>query len=789
MKKKRMFNRRPAGPRRRRKPERREWIGGRLHPPFRVADERELRTEMFVWMELPSGSIVHYQIHDPEADPVSLGDALQRAMDAPQEGPPRKPSRIRVADASSAAEVRAVLPGAEIVVAPTPELSELLEFMIERAAEEAGFMSYLQGGEIPVEAVEHLFRSASALHSLAPWTGALEPQVARVDIPGLEIEGGCLSIIGAGGQSRGILLFPSLDAFQRFVTASLAAQDSGEPPDIQTRVLSLNFEPADDLPPDMLAEAIEHGWPVPASDSFPMVERREADGMPQPFTEHDIRVMAACASALASFCGRHPGIFDSFEIDEPVCESFFDETDLEVRLTVPYTSMELFDLEEGTSIDLEEEDGPGPEERPEDEENEGDGDVDAEPERQRLRRLVAYARGRFGNAWFERSGPDFEDPELALPLRYPWALHHAPIEGKPVSRWFLEDPEEEIPGPERAWLLAQGAAWLSIWEARAADPGVSLTLFDLLTGEGRTVRESLASRSIRPGTGLLCRVVEEPDGPRIDGLHPMPLPAEAAEEVAGKIRRKTRRKRRVPVETLRRPEIGRALIAFWEEAVAGLQEPRAVPPRMQNTDGEKLCLTADAFAFDPRHRKEILARLDALPETDAKTEKDGVRVYSFLRPRDRTHEDRESTVIGRATLHDRELLLETNSTARANALRGRVESVLRHRIRHRSRREEDPFSALEAGGPLAGDPSSPDEIAPEERDRVQRELKARHYAAWPDQPLPALDGKTPREAVRSPDGREQVDLLLRSCERHEARLPAGQRYDFSRLREELDLPG
>jgi hypothetical protein len=62
-----------------------------------------------------------------------------------------------------------------------------------------------------------------------------------------------------------------------------------------------------------------------------------------------------------------------------------------------------------------------------------------------------------------------------------------------------------------------------------------------------------------------------------------------------------------------------------------------------------------------------------------------------------------------------------------------------------------------------------------------------HYGDWPDQPVPALGGKTPREASRTKRGRAHVDLLLRKFEHSEGRLPAGERCDISRLRALLGL--
>ena len=71
-------------------------------------------------------------------------------------------------------------------------------------------------------------------------------------------------------------------------------------------------------------------------------------------------------------------------------------------------------------------------------------------------------------------------------------------------------------------------------------------------------------------------------------------------------------------------------------------------------------------------------------------------------------------------------------------------------------------------------------------DEIVHELKRRHYADWPEHPLPALDGMTPRQAVRTADGRAAVDNLLKEMENQEQRAP-GAAFDFSALRRALGL--
>jgi hypothetical protein len=91
------------------------------------------------------------------------------------------------------------------------------------------------------------------------------------------------------------------------------------------------------------------------------------------------------------------------------------------------------------------------------------------------------------------------------------------------------------------------------------------------------------------------------------------------------------------------------------------------------------------------------------------------------------------------------------------------------------------------------EPSPPDyeeEIPTEVEEALVREMMAAHRAKWLDSPVPALDGKSPRAASRDPAMREQLEELLKAIEyMEEQRRRAGEPYtDVAELRRELGLP-
>jgi len=810
--------RRTSGPR--------EWVGGRLLSPFYITEDEPYRPEMDLWLELPDELLLACALIDRDAPPTSFGDSLVQTMQAPAAGPPRRPARVRVADARLAAEVRAAAPEITVDVAPTPELDRVLRMMAEHHPEgDAGEEpSYFEGGRVPDRAVEELFRAARLLHGVAPWKVAHDDQVVRLEIPQLGVEGACVSIIGALGESLGLIIFPSLTAYEAFVVAASEQRFGRDGPiDLGTTTLSLNFERRADLPETMRREAAERGYPVAGPAAYPWVQSRDRDGMPRPLAERDLRIASACATSLTTFFLKHRELFERESFDEPVSESFFDEDDLEVRITVPYEAGPQFGLEEPRAVrDRSTRSRPGHPAA-----DRSDNRAEAPPagkvgrnqpcpcgsgkkykkcclgqeqaaratsrapatahevDQRLVEQMMRFAGRRLEQGCLERAASDFVDPEQSLQLLVPWTVYHLQVQGKPIVHWFVEERRRQLSNTELTWLQAQQASWLSVWEVLAVEPGSSITLRDLLTYEERTVHEISGSRGgLAKRDALLARIVDHEGISVLGGSHHRPLGPVDAAEVVRRMRARLRRKRAVPADRLRDEKTGRYMIARWEEAVDDADASRGVLPVLQNTDGDEMLLTVDHFELDASRGEEVEQRLAGLEDVDPPGPDAPDRTFIFTGPGG-------STLIGRVTVSGSKLRLETNSIKRADLMRERIEGACQGLVRHRAREHSDPLAELEAGGRRPPKPRADgdDDLPPEEADGMIREFKAQHYAYWADQPLPALGGKSPREAIRTKDGRGQVDLLLKECENLEARQPAGQRFDFSALRRELGLEG
>ncbi len=294
------------------------------------------RTGAIIWLELPANLIVSMDVAEPKGR-GAFRQSLLDAMRHPGVGAPRQPSRIRVASNALADELRPGLPdGVDLIVAPVPELDTIFAD-VERSMPESEWLpSYLAGGAISPETVGRLFKAAISLFRAAPWTVAFDSQIIRADVPDLGVDGAVLCVIGAAGESYGLLLFRSLDAYQGFVKPLPPpdAEEESDVPDDEAALLSVSFDRKRDMPPSLLREIKVHGWDVAGARAYPNVFATDGYNRRCTMTERDVRLLTACTSAFLALLAHHPDLFETDALDE-IRESFEEES-LTVTLASPY---------------------------------------------------------------------------------------------------------------------------------------------------------------------------------------------------------------------------------------------------------------------------------------------------------------------------------------------------------------------------------------------------------------------------------------------------------------------
>ncbi len=353
---------------------------------------------------------------------------------------------------------------------------------------------------------------------------------------------------------------------------------------------------------------------------------------------------------------------------------------------------------------------------------------------------------------------------------------------------FLEQRGARLDPVLRRYLGDCLEAPFSFFEITACEPGRGFNARDLLTGEQFDVLEHSASETIRTGEMIFAQIV------RIDGIAlleaapPCSLPPMAKLAVL-EVREKIRR-----VSDPIVPDTVRDYDMELRELYLDLTDATLNPglPELHNTDGDPL--VPHRLSFDIDSADEAFAALKHLAfeqdETEllheAERETDGrlQRVsFGWLGRGNAMNPGMENTLLGHIEIDGRRLHCEVNSEKRAAAFRELVEKALGEaaRIRPTAITPLEPQLADALARRRSGDAPAParsehDELMqiPEVREQLHAMIAA-HYEKWIDEKLPALAGRTPREAMRSKAGREQVETLVQQIE-----------YDGTRMNPPLD---
>jgi hypothetical protein len=284
------------------------WVGGTVLLPFYVDwSDQVFRPQAAIWAEFPTADrILSFRMQaGPDQPAPSLTLALRDAIEQPYHGSPRRPDVIRIADPNDVRRVQdEVGDDVRVAVAPTPELAPMMARFAAHLAHHSAESSYFDTDITPATVAE-LFEAARTFYAAKPWRLMAQRTPLRLDILNRRIEGQVLVVVGRGRSPRGLWIFPSLDGFDAFLEASPHMSRTGEAFNLGTRLLTLTFERAIAIDPQMRREVMANGWPVAGVNAFPVVEHYDPDGVRRPLTAFDVNLTASAASLVATFILRH----------------------------------------------------------------------------------------------------------------------------------------------------------------------------------------------------------------------------------------------------------------------------------------------------------------------------------------------------------------------------------------------------------------------------------------------------------------------------------------------------
>jgi hypothetical protein len=156
------------------------------------------------------------------------------------------------------------------------------------------------------------------------------------------------------------------------------------------------------------------------------------------------------------------------------------------------------------------------------------------------------------------------------------------------------------------------------------------------------------------------------------------------------------------------------------------------------------------------------------------------------------HKAMPNTVLGKFEINGKQMTVSVNSAQRAK----KIQKEIKKRLGSAANLRLDVISDLDAmmREEAGNEPMTENDLmgSPEIQRHIAQMLET-HWDSWVDQKIPALGNKTPKQAVRTADGREAVEALLLDAEKMTRNDPIRSSFEmdfiaYVRRRLKLDKP-
>jgi len=331
-----------------------------------------------------------------------------------------------------------------------------------------------------------------------------------------------------------------------------------------------------------------------------------------------------------------------------------------------------------------------------------------------------------------------------------------------------------LPVEQRGWLKALRSHPLRVYEVLAVSPGYSVTLQDVLDPDRDeiTVIENTASLSLLGGDAFAARIVPLEGNWVLSGAtyplnsrHVMDLISDFQREMEG----------HPPEDAEEEQEILSMVIRdTWLKA---LLDPLEMPDLMDHSTGEAILFITDHY------RVKDWDRLEQVLQDQPQIEGSRAAGWDVLR----TGEDglvRSEMSIDTDEAEDG-LTVFYRTQSHADQGKPWIENLAGEILQSIGREISDPKALM--GYPEGGDAQHPlmakelDQVSPEAMREVFEEFLRNAYKDWADQPIPILDGFSPRDMIKTPEGLIRVKFLIRTYQQDE------QQQALSQNREAISL--
>lgn len=357
---------------------------------------------------------------------------------------------------------------------------------------------------------------------------------------------------------------------------------------------------------------------------------------------------------------------------------------------------------------------------------------------------------------------------------------------KTFPELYLERRKNQLSALEREILQSYARSMLSVYEVQKIDPGRGIELRDIFAERVCTVLDPAVAKTLCKWDLLYCGLIEIHGYHLLGGMPLTVIPQRLRrfiEQNLLEIYHEERENYRNFRDYLKRASA--EICALVENAVRNLERPEAPA----DLEADRSSLTS--LLFRVADYDAFLATIDRSPVfTPAEPRKPGAvpaRTLHFYW----LHKDGVKGPVKNAPgilfLKRDSLVVQCSSARRAETLRAILEKMFGSTIAYRTTIHKNVESRPETAAPSA---------APESQggDLIGRESTVRPFDNWLDEKIAAIGNLTPREAVKSPEGKRRLIDLLKEFENQNERAmrrgikgPDSIFFPVEKIRKELGL--
>jgi hypothetical protein len=436
--------------------------------------------------------------------------------------------------------------------------------------------------------------------------------------------------------------------------------------------------------------------------------------------------------------------------------------------------------------------------------------------------ILKHARTVYGGesinqAWCEFHGwnDDIFDPESdELPLFMPWFFYNwtvfsfdegildtAPDDTPPAKSLLNSKQGRYLEALQREYIEECLKAPFSFFDIVSCQPGQGFQLKDIFTGKVFDVVEKMGSEHARIGDIVFGKAVTIQNLTTMEAMASFFIKPKHKDLILQLRKDLEQTTKPITIEILRDFEI--ELIDLYQEFYDHFLNPPM--PSFSNTDGDPF-VPQKVFFEIPSAQKafELLADLNFIeaPEGLLKSavfddQKNLMQVnFAWLKKGNKRHKAWSNTVFGHIFIDKTSLRVEVNSEKRGKLFRKIFSEKFGDTGRYKSTVVESLESKLGEGNKTQVHPQKSEAVKEtlqiENHPELQATLKkvmTQHWDNWVNEKVPALNNKTPIQAVKTKDGREMTHALLTQFEREaiDRPRPGADLKTFKKIREKLGL--